>query len=316
MDIMDNITEILTSKKTKKSSKKEQLEYGQCAMYDFRANIDWFSNEDIIKWLKANTKMWTFQHEMGDDGYQHFQGRFSLLKKRQRHLVLQLFSDQGLRPPNFCEPTCNEEFRQTGQRMTDEQFYMTKVDTRIAGPWSDRDKETYIPWQYQIESLYPWQQSVLDLSKIRCKRTINVIYDPQGNHGKTTLSMIAMLKHGAFRVPPVNEYIQLMGILCDYVMTHGTPSTVFIDMPRAIDKNKLGSLYSAIEECKNGYLFDLRYKFRYQIIDSPAIWVFTNVLPYQNYLSMDRWKFWSVKDKQLIPFIDPYEMDDDPLDKI
>lgn len=85
---------------------------------------------------------------------------------------------------------------------------------------------------------------------------------------------------------------------------------VVIDMPRSIPKNDLAPLYAAIESIKSGYIIDSRFKATEVRIPSPHVWVFTNMLPDLNYLSLDRWKIWRInKDKDL----EPYE---GPLNKI
>ena len=75
-----------------------------------------------------------------------------------------------------------------------------------------------------------------------------------------------------------------------------------IDMPRAMKKKKLNSLYSGIEQLKNGFMYDLRYHGKFRAIDDPNIIVFTNTPPKMSYLSADRWVLWEVVDKQLKSF--------------
>ena len=92
-----------------------------------------------------------------------------------------------------------------------------------------------------------------------------------------------------------------------------TSSLYLIDMPRSMSKSGLLGLYSAIEEVKNGYAFDDRYKFTEKIFDCPNIWIFTNTLPDRNLLSYDRWKLWEISAS--MEFIersfDDYEEDSD-----
>lgn len=89
------------------------------------------------------------------------------------------------------------------------------------------------------------------------------------------------------------ELVQAVHSMCLAKDTRD-PKIVFIDMPRAMDKTKLGGIYSAIEQIKNGYLYDMRYKFSEWWIDSPQVWVFTNIPPKTSLLSADRWKLWVI----------------------
>jgi hypothetical protein len=54
---------------------------------------------------------------------------------------------------NYFEQTVTAEHKK-------EAFYQMKEATRIEGPWTDEDKEIYIPRQFRIIKFYPWQQAV------------------------------------------------------------------------------------------------------------------------------------------------------------
>jgi hypothetical protein len=74
-------------------------------------------------------------------------------------------------------------------------LYVMKLDTRIKGPWTDKDPEPIpIPRQLRhITKLFPFQQEIIDRSKY-CwggiyDRRINVVYCPEGATGKSTLAL-------------------------------------------------------------------------------------------------------------------------------
>lgn len=271
----------------------------QCAVWDFRANQDNFTSDELIKWLQSNCKKYVFQLEMGDTGYIHWQGRFSLIKKRLKNVVLKMCNNKF----NYLEPTSEvnhlEEF-----------FYAMKEDTRLEGPWRDEASSppgsvsSYIPRHYRNLTLRPWQQKVLETATEFNSREINLIYDPNGNTGKSTVAAIAELLHGGIDMPPLNDFKELVALLCDICSDKNwrNPSPIFFDLPRAIDKTKLYGLYSAIEQVKKGKLYDCRYHYKSFWIDSPVIWVFTNVQPDLRLLSSDRWKLWTIEDHILVPF--------------
>lgn len=271
-----------------------------CAVYDFRANETTYDIDELKQWLKNNCKKWVFQKEKGDSGYIHWQGRFSLIKKRKKFDLLKLFTD--IQAPNYLEPTTTEEHRKTA-------FYCLKEDTRLEGPFKDTDidvKPAYIPVQYRNVKLYEWQQYIINDTKQLDFRTINMIYDPKGNNGKSTLASIAELIHGCVDLPPINDFKELIALLCNICMDRDlrTIPAVFIDMPRALRKDQLYGMYSAIEQIKKGKLYDMRYHYKSWWIDSPAVWVFSNTLPDMEYLSLDRWKIWQIKNNKLVPFPD------------
>lgn len=276
----------------------------QCAVWDFRTNETDYTVDEIKKWLTANCKKWTFQLEMGDTGYKHWQGRFSLIKKRQKHIILTTFK------PCYLQPTATSNHQ-------DEFFYAMKEDTRCEGPYRDSNSAPpgaaaqYIPKQYNGLALRPWQEKVLETATIFNSREINLIYDPYGNNGKSTVAAIAELLHGGIDMPPLNDSKELVALLCDICMDKNwrNPSPIFFDLPRAIDKTRLYGLYTAIEQVKKGKLYDCRYHYKAWWIDSPVIWVFTNILPDTNLLSSDRWKIWTISDNALIPYEEENETD-------
>lgn len=268
-----------------------------CAVWDFRSNESDFTEITLKDWLKSNCKKWCFQLEQGDTGYRHWQGRFSLMKKRTKVVLMKLFNPV----PNYLEPTLNEN--------RDNNFYVLKEDTRIEGPYMDTPivNSDYIPRQFRVQSLYPYQEKIIESRNDFDARLINVIYDPIGNKGKSTLAALIEIKYGGIDMPPVNDYKELIQLAyCVISSMSEKPKIMMFDMPRALNKEKLCGLYSAIEQIKKGKVYDLRYKYHSLWLDSPQIWVFTNVPPDMNFLSEDRWKVWQIDDnKMLVPYEEP-----------
>lgn len=246
-------------------------------VWDF--TIKYENNDQIgaVKdFLKEIGKKWSFQHERGETGYEHLQGRVSL-KVRSR------------KSPFFP----NAHWSVTSSENRDNMFYVTKPDTRINGPWSDKD--SYIPRQVRDISLYPWQQQILDDANNWDTRTINCVVCPQGNIGKSTLTVYAGSRGLARSLPMMDSYKDLMRMVMD------TPKSrlYLIDFPRSMNKLTCAAFWSAIETIKNGYAYDDRYNFREEYFDCPNIWVFCNSTPDTIYLSKDRWVFWEVVEGQL-----------------
>lgn len=272
-----------------------------CAQYSLRANAEGehaFTFEEFKGFCTLLAKHWCFQKERGDDGYVHWQGVISLIKKRRKDELLSFCSTEGVRVPHYCQPVSNPA--------RGEVFYYTKADTRIEGPWKDTDPEeveVYIPWQYRDIILYPWQSRVLASKQVRNFRSVNCILDFRGKLGKTTIAAIAELMHGAIDMPPCNNYEQLVASMCD--MLHGrkirSPGLVFVDIPRAVDQRNLAGLFAACEQIKKGKVYDQRYSYKQWWFDSPQIWVFTNRIPELAHFSTDRWWFWTVNEaKELV----------------
>lgn len=272
------------------------------AVYDFTlAKCSYYpdppvSPEYVKQVLKGYAKKWVFQLEESDGGYLHYQGRFSLIKKRRLQEIAPVLQEKlrGL----HISPT-----HDVGNN-----FYVVKEDTRVEGPWSDQDAEpAYIPRQIrEIETLRPWQSAIVELSKQWDTRTIHVIYDRNGNNGKSILTTYMGVHKLARTLPYVNDYKDIMRM----VMDMPTCNAYIIDMPRAINKEKLFQMYAGIETVKSGYAYDDRYSFKDKYFDCPQIFVFTNTIPDLNLLSRDRWSIWTIDNGHLVAFHCNTEQDD------
>lgn len=255
--------------------------------YDFTLSCN-ICNDYAKVWKDLSTiaKKFVFQKEQSENGYIHFQGRMSLIKKKCLGPLLKLIEKTCLHGCHLA-PTSNN-----GSTSFD---YVMKLDTRIEGPWDDTsDIVLYIPRQVKDIVLRPWQVSVQMTCNIWDTRTINVIIDKNGNIGKSTLVSYLRCHKLARKVPPVHSYKDVMRMVCDMPI-----STCYLfDMPRGVSHSK--ELYTAIEEIKSGYAWDDRYKFREVFFDCPTIWIFTNEKPNPKLMSADRWKLWQVTDEQTL----------------
>lgn len=224
-----------------------------------------------------------FQLEKGESGYEHYQGRISLKVKS--------------RLPKW--PYDKIHWSPTSKANSDNDFYVTKEETRTQGPWKDTDENLYIPRQIrEIKELHPWQQQVADSRHTWDTRTINVLVDTKGNNGKSILKTYIGCQGLGRSLPFMNDYRDIMRMVMD------TPKKTLyiIDIPRALRKDALFQFFSGVETLKDGYAFDDRYHFREAYFDCPTIWVFMNMVPDTEMMSKDRWKYWTIDNLKLIPY--------------
>lgn len=262
------------------------MSHNQIRIIDFTLFGE-FTHNDVIEALDGWAKKYCFQLEITDTKKLHFQGKFSLIKKRRFPMIKKKFKELPKGTPLHC-------MRLSPSHVT-VMDYVTKQDTRVEGPWADTDPEPpYIPRQIrEIKSLRPFQQNIIDNVDIWDTRHINLVYCPKGNKGKTIL--VGYLRaHGLARaLPPVNDSKDFLRMV--YCLP--TSRCYIVDMPRAMKKDKLAQFFSAIETVKDGYAYDDRYTFKEKNFDCPNIWIFTNTLPNTHYLSSDRWKYWGINRK-------------------
>lgn len=274
-----------------------------CAMWDFRMSADGIDRELLVADLKSICKRYCFQLEQGEQtGYIHFQGRFSLIKKHRKSELMKMFKKVPV--PNYLEPTTNATY------YAGDMFYVMKDETRVDGPWDERETEKYIPRQYRdmLSKLYPYQKHIYETANVFDTRIINLIYCEHGGVGKSTIASVCELFANGIDLPPVNDAEKLIQSCCDICEAKKVrnPSPIFVDLPRAMNKDRLNGIYTAIEQIKKGKLFDLRYKYKEYWIDSPQIWVFSNIEPDLAMLSKDRWRVWYVDENKCLQKYDNF----------
>lgn len=234
--------------------------------------------EDIKETLMKTCKKWVYQKEAcPTTGKIHFQGRVSLKTKSRTGWKAMGF-EVGKGKASPTHDSSDENF----------DFYATKIETRVSGPWSDKDPvPQYIPRDVRkVMSLLPWQQQLFEgCSKRDNDRKIYYVYDPQGNCGKSTWARWMSVHGHAKQLPMVNDCKDLMRMALDVGVQH----TYIVDMPRSINKDRLYQFYAALEMIKGGYAYDDRYKFQDKYFDPPNVVVFSNKFPEVDMLSKDRW---------------------------
>lgn len=263
----------------------------QVRFWDFTLNNPTCSAKDVRMFLRQLAVNWTFQEEKVST--RHFQGRFKLRKPKKELEVVSLLKGGPLQGAHVSMTSTN------GSRTFN---YTMKIESRTDGPWNEKDAEE-IPLPRQLQginqALWPWQQKIWDSCAVFNERQINIIYDPHGNIGKSTICQYMDYKKRAMRIPPLTDFKECIQM----VMGKGASQAYTIDMPRAMKKDRLGEFWTFIEQLKSGHVWDTRYNYREMWMDSPTIWVFTNTLPNFELLSRDRWVLWEVRDKDLVPYI-------------
>lgn len=273
-------------------------QHGACAVWDLTIAARGCDHFELVDALRPMCKKFVFQLEQGErstvtnpDGYQHYQGRFSLHKKCVRKSLVSALLGADLTGFHVSPSSSNS--------MKGEAFYCMKTQTKIDGPWTDKDEppRAFLPTVQKMDDngLLPWQEELLQRVDYYDDRTIHVVIDRQGDIGKSAFCKYVWAKKIGQPIPPMNK----MEDLVQFCIAFSESKLFVIDMPRAMRKKDLFEMYAGIETIKNGMLYDKRYKGTFKYIPEPNIIVFTNAMPKLQYLSLDRWKMWTVKDKRL-----------------
>lgn len=269
------------------------------AMYDLTINAEQFTLDQVKDWMRKYAKRWCFQKEEGSaTGYIHYQCRISLISKKRLDCMIKWISEtcRGWHVSATSNPTM----------FAGNEFYCMKEDTRIDGPWIDRDDINLdqIPKRLRNDNMEwrPFQQTIINMVKEEADdRTCDVLVNFAGKIGKTFMCLWMMARNQCERIPQQKDARDIMRMVMDLPKR----KCYFFDLPRATSGKDQGATFAAIEEIKNGYAYDDRYHFKRELFEPPHVWVFMNNRPNTNLLSADKWRLWTVNEKlELVPLKD------------
>lgn len=279
------------------------------AVYDFTYSKEKFdekfkTQKDFETVLKTWFKQWAYQLEECKSGNVHYQGRASL-KKKQRPTGMKNTANE-IMPGSHFSPTPKDV------ALVGDLFYVIKHGTRIEGPWTSANKEVCMSRQLDITP-WPWQKSILATGLVCQNYVINIMIDPKGGIGKSTLVEYARCKHGYWEAPVSGNSKKIIASVYKMLSTAKCrdPKLIFFDVPHSYHKKKLNDLLCAIESVKDGYAYDSRYCSREWSFNPPTIWVFANFMIDLSLVSLGKWKFWQVdlktKDLRRLEVLAPTE---------
>lgn len=227
-----------------------------------------FKNFDIKDWIVAL--------ETGKGGYRHYQIRFSISGNFDDFFLWAHVYAPGM----HIEKANDGPFENNYERK--DGFFVTSRDT------SDI-------LRIRFGRLSPLQRDILSIVDSQNDRQVDVWLDISGNHGKTWMTMHLWERGQALVVP---RYATTAEKLSAFVCSayKGEPY-IIIDIPRAGEPSK--ALYEAIEEVKDGLVFDTRYSGRTKNVRGAKIIIFTNNPLDTSCLSFDRWRLHGMKNSDL-----------------
>ncbi len=217
-----------------------------------------------------------FQEEVGEAGTPHLQG-FLCFKTKKR-------------PFNVFPDNKRIHWEKKKGSLLECYEYCTKEDTRKP------EGVTYCrgfdkPFKIHIE-LNEWQRVLVkEMSLDADYRTVNWIWEPDGNVGKTLFQKWCFMN--------LNDCVVLGGKSAD--IKHGIieyrnknrrlPKIILINVPRT-NLNYLN--YCSIEEIKDMFFFSGKYEGGMVCGANPHIYIFANEPPKMENMSADRWKIRTV----------------------
>lgn len=223
---------------------------------------------------------YALQEEKGAGGLRHFGGNVSF-KAGKRLSELTPVRFPGDRAAHWS--ATHDETATT--------FYNLKEDTRIRGPWTDKDKPPYVPVAHRDPVLKPSQVWLFNRLRQQNGRQIMFVVDKRGGTGKTWFGMHLAIHHKGVRLPSSLKSAQEMIQACMATLgsSPGESRFLTLDIPRSVSGNDSWIKWlSALEDIKNGHLCDPRYKWTEVFIEPPKMMVTCNRRPPQELLTGDR----------------------------
>lgn len=269
---------------TDSSSPPENCSKNACKRYSWTYNN--YPEEDLEKLESVLNVLgnWIYGFEIGENKTPHLQGyiclntkqRITGLKKIPELSKIHFESCRGNEAQNIQYCIKDGNWRSN--------FHKEKVKLKI------------------INILRPWQKRIEDIIKeAPDDRTINWIYDPSGNNGKTVFCKYLAVKHNAI-IATAGDAKDIANLLSNEVETSNRDlndnTTIVFNLARHSNIS-----YKALEGVKDGLMTNLKYECKQLIFNCPHVWVFANEEPLFHKLSRDRWRTWKIQDNDLIEYM-------------
>lgn len=238
-----------------------------------------------IKDVCRNSK-YVYQLERGELGRLHYQGHIKLHTKERIKAVSSRLREAL--PGVHTSPSSR-----VGS--TDAEFYCTKDDTRVDGPWGDDD---HIFPDYS--NIFPPQgvwEEIKEKLDTQSTRHIMWVYDNIGCVGKTnfaTYMEINKLAWGLGLGSAKDNYYAVSTMPCR--------RCYIFDVPRTQGKNfDWGEMYQSIEKIKDRNFLSEKYKCQKVILPIvPKILILANQPPHRAAMSADRWTVFEIINNALV----------------
>lgn len=231
-----------------------------------------------------------YQQELGEGGYNHFQGYVRFKSRKRFSTVKRLFCRDG-HFETCRNPQASEE-------------YCQKEDSRVQGPFYFGDVRKPLlerrPMRAEIEELRPWQAKLVELLNQTKSddRVVFWVYDPEGCSGKTTLMRTLTLRAGipilASRAAAPKDLTYQYAKMQE---AGKEPELIVLDLSRSSEE---AIAYGTIEEFKDGFVTSAKYESCTIVAQKmTSVLVLSNRTPDRSRLTADRWRVLKITEGRL-----------------
>ena len=153
---------------------------------------------------------------------------------------------------------------------------------------------------------FSWQKDLMTrLESPADNRSIIWYYDPIGNTGKSYLCkyLVNYFPEHYYVARQVGNSYHFSTVISNALSSRWTGHCLFLDIPRSTD---ITSIYSSIEEVKDGVITSLKYNGATTIFDNSHVVILSNFLPDTEKMSADRWRIYELYRQDTDVFASPY----------
>lgn len=248
---------------------------------------------DLCILLETLCDDYAFQKEKGEEtGNLHYQCALKLTVRKRKQTLLNAVEKI------FPGKAAAFQFEKMYGTFNEAVIYATKADSRVGAPVSTLPLYSGVDVEFlnERDRRHPWQVSLLAKlclpHHLRIApaddRTIFWITDQQGNSGKSKFAKwLCLYARNTIKVA-FGTTTQMRNSLIEA----GPKQLYIIDIPRTLGSDEcMLSLFSLLEDLKNGFLVSSMYGKNKQLFMSPPhVVVFTNQNCPTDKLSIDRWE--------------------------
>lgn len=252
---------------------------------------NWTDTEknELEQFIKNECESGIFQPEIGEEGTPHLQTYLNFKNARTFTSIKKAFPRahiEKVRNIKAYENYCKKQETKAG-----ETFEFSKKRKRPATKDPLENKE-----------LKPWQQEIIDMIEIEPdERTIHWYVDKKGNGGKSSLAKHLYLKYKGDIICVTGKASDIKYMIKQFLENEENILKIIIfDFSRS---QETFVSYQAIEEVKNGLIFNTKYECGMIDFNPPHVIIFSNFEPEKEKLSLDRWNIHYINKEETDEFI-------------
>lgn len=267
------------------------------------------SKDDMTRVFNDEGEKWLFQeevHENSEVEKTHYQCCLTTKIRKRKNTILKALADDLPHPIEYIRI---EKMQGTWDQAM---LYCSKTESRVG----DTVKSTSISVDYDFSDIemlndanrrYSWQNEILDQLFTRAPyeykisenmdREIIWITDEKGNSGKSKLvKWICSYNNTAVKIS-----FGTAGQLRAALIGAGVRRLYLLDVPRTLGTDdNMNDVLSLMEDLKNGHVVSSFYgNYTKLIMTPPLVVVFSNQRCPTSKLSTDRWKCYTIVNKEL-----------------